>query len=58
MYLGVELCKILLYNRVWVWVMSTTEYVSEVVRNYKANVGANYSGRFRMSKRAENYFAI
>ena len=56
MCLGAKLCKIRLHNEVLVWVMSPVKYVQEVVKNCTVHLVANYGGRFRLLKMAENPF--
>ena len=58
MYLGAKFYKTRLHNGVQAWVMSPRKYVHVAVRNNKAHLGANYSGRYRLPKRAENPFVM
>ena len=38
--------------------MSPVTYVQEAVRNCKVHLAANYGGRFRLPKKAENPFKM
>ena len=38
--------------------MSPIKYVHDTERNCKAHLAANYSGRYRLPKRAENPFVL
>ena len=57
MYLGTTLHKTRLNNGVWAWPISPVKCVQEAVRNCAVHVAANYGGRFKLSKKAENPFA-
>ena len=50
MYLSAKLCKIRLNNGVLAWAMSPLKYDYEVMRNCKAHLVANYSGRYILPK--------
>ena len=58
MYLGAKLCKTRLHNGVWAWTISPIECAQEGVRNYTLHLAANYSGRFKLPKKAENPFKM
>ena len=38
--------------------MNPVKYVHEEVRNCKAHLAANYGGRFKLPKKAENQFKM
>ena len=54
MYLGAKLHQTRLPNGVWACAMSPVKSVQEAVRNYKAHLVTNFSGKFRLPKRADN----
>ena len=54
MYLGTNLCKTRLHNGIWAWAMSPVKHVQEAVRDCTAHLAANFGGRFRLPKKAEN----
>ena len=58
MYLDAELQKTRLQNGVWAWAISPVKYIQEAVRNCAARLVANYGGRFRLPKKAENPFTM
>ena len=47
-----------IYKGVWAWAMSAIKYFQEIVRNYAVHLAANYDGRLRLPKRAENPFKL
>ena len=38
--------------------MSPIKYVQDAVRNYAVHLAANYDGRYRLPKKAENSFKM
>ena len=58
MYQSAKLCKTRLHDGLWAWAMSPNEYVHQVVRNCAVFLAANYGGRFRLPKKAENPFKM
>ena len=58
MYLGTKLCKTRLHNGLWAWEKSPDKYVWAAIRNCTVHVAANYSGKFRLPKKAENPFKM
>ena len=56
--IGAKLHKTRLHNEVWACAMSLVKYVQEAVRNCTVCLAANYGGKFRMPKKAENPFKM
>ena len=54
MYLGVKLHNTRFHNRVWAWEMSPVNEVQDAVRNHTVHFVANYGGKHRLCKKAEN----
>ena len=54
MYLGTNLPKTRLHNGVWAWTISPAKFVQEAVRNFAFHLAANYCGRVKLPKKAEN----
>ena len=42
---------------VWALTMSQTKYIYKVVKNCKAYFTVKYSGRYKLQRNAENFFA-
>ena len=57
-YLGTTLKQTQLANGTWAWGMSPSKYVQQATLNCQAHLKKHYSGRYSLSKRADNPFAI
>ena len=58
MYLGAKLHETKLHNGVWAWAMSPKKIVQEAVKTCTTHLTANYGGKFRLPKKAENIFKM
>ena len=47
-----------LHNEVQTWAMSPVKYVQVAVKNSSVHLAANYGGKFRLPKKAENSFRM